>query len=105
VVGDLLDPYEIGASWDEMFACGGAPRPSYLPLYQVLRALSSSDLDERCVARDRSFRDQGITFSLSGRGGARDRTFRSGGGGPDGGRLGARPAALRDRRHRRYDSG
>jgi uncharacterized circularly permuted ATP-grasp superfamily protein len=66
VVGDLLDPYEIGASWDEMFVSRGAPRPSYLALYQMLQALSSSDLDERCVARDRSFRDQGITFSLSG---------------------------------------
>lgn len=65
-MGDLLDPYVLGASWDEMFVGRGEPRPSYLALYQVLQALSSADLDERCVARDRSFRDQGITFSLSG---------------------------------------
>jgi uncharacterized circularly permuted ATP-grasp superfamily protein len=65
-VGDLLDSYVIGPSWDEMFARRAEPRPPYLALYQVLQALSSEDLDERSVARDRSFRDQGITFSLSG---------------------------------------
>jgi uncharacterized circularly permuted ATP-grasp superfamily protein len=65
-VGDLLDSYVIGPSWDEMFADTAEPRPPYLALYQVLQALSSEDLDERSVARDRSLRDQGITFSLSG---------------------------------------
>jgi uncharacterized circularly permuted ATP-grasp superfamily protein len=65
-VGDLLDSYAIGSSWDEMFADRAEPRPPYLALYQVLQALSSEDLDARSIARDRSFRDQGITFSLSG---------------------------------------
>lgn len=65
-MGDLLDPYVLGAFWDEMFARRDEPRPPYLALYQVFQALSSADLDERCAARDRSFRDQGITFSLSG---------------------------------------
>ena len=65
-MGDLLDSYVIGPSWDEMFAGPTEPRPPYLALYQVLQALSSEDLDERSFARDRSFRDQGITFSLSG---------------------------------------
>jgi uncharacterized circularly permuted ATP-grasp superfamily protein len=65
-VGDLLDTYVIGPSWDEMFAGRAEPRAPYMALYQVLQALSSEDLDSRSVARDRSFRDQGITFSLSG---------------------------------------
>jgi uncharacterized circularly permuted ATP-grasp superfamily protein len=66
VVGDLLDSYIVGPSWDEMFVSHAEPRAPYLALYQVLQALSSADLDERSVARDRSFRDQGITFSFSG---------------------------------------
>ena len=65
-MGDLLDSYVIGSSWDEMFAGRDEPRPPYMALYQVLQALSSDDLDSRSIARDRSFRDQGITFSLSG---------------------------------------
>ena len=42
------------------------PRPHYVPLHDVLGTLSAEDYGARCVARDRSFRDQGITFSLSG---------------------------------------
>jgi uncharacterized circularly permuted ATP-grasp superfamily protein len=43
-----------------------SPRPHYLPLHDVLGTLSAEDYRARCLARDRSFRDQGITFSLSG---------------------------------------
>ena len=32
------------------------------------RTCRDADFDERCIARDRAFRDQGITFSLRGRG-------------------------------------
>ena len=58
-------------AWDEMFeSCGHvdslSPRPHYVPLHDVLGTLSAEDYGARCVARDRSFRDQGITFSLSG---------------------------------------
>jgi uncharacterized circularly permuted ATP-grasp superfamily protein len=49
-----------------MFTDRAEPREPYLALYQVIEALSAADLEERCVLRDRSFRDQGITFSLSG---------------------------------------
>jgi uncharacterized circularly permuted ATP-grasp superfamily protein len=65
-VGDLLDDYAAEAAWDEMLDGGGAPRVPYTALHDALRRLSPEDLDERCTARDRSFRDQGITFSLSG---------------------------------------
>lgn len=43
-----------------------APRPHYIPLHDVLGTLSREEFQARCRARDRSFRDQGITFSLSG---------------------------------------
>jgi uncharacterized circularly permuted ATP-grasp superfamily protein len=65
-VGDLLDSYAVTDAWDEMFEPTGSPRPPYRALHETLEALSGADLDERCTARDRSFRDQGITFSLSG---------------------------------------
>lgn len=65
-MGDLLDSYAVGPAWDEMFACRGEPRPPYAALFETLQSLSAADLEGRCAARDRSFRDQGITFSLSG---------------------------------------
>ena len=71
-MGDLLDPYEIGASWDEMYTCGGAPRPSYLPLYQVSgpsprRTWTSAALHGTAASGTRASRS-----SLSGRGGAHE---------------------------------
>src|SRR5215207_1631855 len=49
-----------------MFEAPGMVRPHYAAIHDVLGTLTDSDHRERCVARDRSFRDQGITFSLSG---------------------------------------
>src|SRR4051812_13942914 len=49
-----------------MFEAPGVPRVHSDSLYDVLATLTASDYRERCVTRDRSFRDQGITFSLSG---------------------------------------
>jgi uncharacterized circularly permuted ATP-grasp superfamily protein len=75
VVGDLFGSYVPGRPgaarpWDEMFEetgpAGLSPRRHYLPLYDVLGTLSTEEYRARCIARDRSFRDQGITFSLSG---------------------------------------
>ncbi|MDP9072086.1 MAG: circularly permuted type 2 ATP-grasp protein [Actinomycetota bacterium] len=65
-VGDLLDDYGATSGWDEMFEPSGPPRAPYAALHDALQALSGDDFHRRCVARDRSFRDQGITFSLSG---------------------------------------
>jgi uncharacterized circularly permuted ATP-grasp superfamily protein len=69
-VGDLLDTYvearRRSTAWDEMFGDAGDARPPYRALLETLQSLSGADLEERCAARDRSFRDQGITFSLSG---------------------------------------
>jgi uncharacterized circularly permuted ATP-grasp superfamily protein len=65
-VGDLFDDYDVGEAWDEMFESRGEPRRHYGPLYDVLGTLTEADYRQRCIARDHSFRDQGITFSLSG---------------------------------------
>jgi uncharacterized circularly permuted ATP-grasp superfamily protein len=65
-VADLFDAYAPSDAWDEMFEGPGSPRPHYGPLHDVLCTLTDGDYRERCRARDGSFRDQGITFSLSG---------------------------------------
>lgn len=64
-MGSLLDGYHSPA-YDEMFAADGSPHPHAKALYDALRLLTSADLAERCAARDRSFRDQGVTFSHAG---------------------------------------
>jgi uncharacterized circularly permuted ATP-grasp superfamily protein len=70
-VGDLFEDYLAGPAWDEMFEEVGTPRPTYGSLHGALQALSVEDLEDRCMIRDRSLRDQGITFSFSGE----ERTF------------------------------
>ncbi|HEX7277496.1 MAG TPA: circularly permuted type 2 ATP-grasp protein [Acidimicrobiales bacterium] len=65
-MGDFLDDYPGGNGWDEMFDGDGRPRPAYAALHEALQSLSAADFAARCTARDMSFRDQGITFSLSG---------------------------------------
>ncbi|CAN5197215.1 circularly permuted type 2 ATP-grasp protein [soil metagenome] len=65
-MGDIFEGYSVEAAWDEMFEAPDRPRPAYERLFSALQELSPSDFDERRAARDRSFRDQGITFSLSG---------------------------------------
>ncbi len=65
-MGDLLDEYEARSAWDEMFDGKGQPRSPYAALHEALQTLSDEDFEGRCAARDRAFRDQGITFSLSG---------------------------------------
>ena len=65
-MGDFIDDYPLTSGWDEMFEPAGAPRPAYAALHEALQSLSAADFSGRCAARDLSFRDQGITFSLSG---------------------------------------
>ncbi len=66
-MGDLLDGYELVADcWDELFEDPGSPRPHYAALHALLGTLSADELAHRRQARDQAFRDQGITFSLSG---------------------------------------
>ncbi|HUQ39960.1 MAG TPA: circularly permuted type 2 ATP-grasp protein [Acidimicrobiales bacterium] len=65
-MADLFDSYGLAGAWDEMFAADHSVRPHYEALRDTLGVLTDADYAERCKARDRSFRDQGITFSLSG---------------------------------------
>ena len=65
-MGDFIDDYPLNGGWDEMFEPAGTPRPAYAALHEALQSLSAADFSGRCAARDLSFRDQGITFSLSG---------------------------------------
>ena len=65
-MGDLFDYGAQLTAWDEMLEAPGRPRPAYEALYDAVQALSTEDLADRGERRDRSFRDQGITFSLSG---------------------------------------
>jgi uncharacterized circularly permuted ATP-grasp superfamily protein len=55
-----------------MYAAEGEPRSHYRSLHRVLGTLTRDDFEARCLARDRAFRDQGITFSL---GGGEERPF------------------------------
>ena len=69
-MGDLFRSYASGVAWDEMFEGDAtdllALTAHYVPLHDVLGTLSADDFRARCATRDRSFRDQGITFSHSG---------------------------------------
>ena len=65
-MGDLFEDYAAGPAWDEMFDPDGGLRPGYAALHGLLAALGVDDLAERGALRDRSLRDQGITFTLSG---------------------------------------
>lgn len=64
-MGDLFDSYRPDQAWDEMFDVDGVPRPHCRGLYDALATLSPDDYRQRAAARDRSFLDQGVTFSLS----------------------------------------
>ena len=66
-MADLLDDYTLDdGTFDEMYAAPNDVRAHYRTLGDVLGALSADDFRARCATRDRSFRDQGITFSFSG---------------------------------------
>ncbi len=70
-MGDLFEGYTPARpygqpAWDEMFEAPGVPRHSTRSLYDALQQLPPDDFEARAAARDRSFRDRGITFQLSG---------------------------------------
>ena len=62
----LLAGYRSPA-YDEMVDAQGVPYPHTKSLYEALQLLSAAHLTERGAARARSFLEQGITFSSSGR--------------------------------------
>jgi len=65
-MGGLLDGYPRGPAYDEMFGADALPHPHMRALYNALQTLTGDDLAQRAAAQDRSFRDQGVTFSHAG---------------------------------------
>ncbi len=65
-MSDLFDDYRLDAAWDEVFAAPDTPHDAARGMYDALSRLSASDLADRSAALSLVFRDQGITFSLSG---------------------------------------
>jgi uncharacterized circularly permuted ATP-grasp superfamily protein len=70
-VGDLFEGYQPvrayhATAWDEMFEAPGVPRAAARTLHDALQSLPPDEFEARCAARDRGFRDRGITFQLSG---------------------------------------
>ncbi len=63
---DLFDGYRVDGAYDEVFSEPGVPHAQSRALFAALQAMSAGDLDGRSAAMARAFRDQGITFSLSG---------------------------------------
>lgn len=73
-MGDLFDGYwdqaavggGLPSAYDEVFAADGVPHPPSQALHEALQELSADELDGKSSALARAFRDQGVTFSLSG---------------------------------------
>ena len=67
-MSDLFDGYRLDpeGAFDEVFAPDGRPHPASAALHAALQQLSAEDLHGRTALLARAFRDQGITFSLSG---------------------------------------
>src|SRR5918994_483560 len=65
-MGALLDGYPQGPAYDEMFAADQVPHAHVKALHDALQTLTVDDLAQSAAARDRRFRDQGVTFSHAG---------------------------------------
>ncbi len=65
-MGDLLDGYTLLDVWDEMYEAPGRPRDQYRTVHDLVATMSRGEFTSRAAVRDRSFREQGITFSLAG---------------------------------------
>jgi uncharacterized circularly permuted ATP-grasp superfamily protein len=57
----------VSRAWDEMFSPDGEPRPAFRRLHEQLGAMAGNEVETCAAALSRDFRDQGITFQLSGR--------------------------------------
>ena len=60
----LLDKYEPGDFFDEMFSAEGQVRPHYAALYERFQKLDQDEFDQRRTAVDAAFLRQGITFTV-----------------------------------------
>jgi uncharacterized circularly permuted ATP-grasp superfamily protein len=60
----LIDGYDPGAFYDEMFLPSGEPRPHYRQVFARLAHMEPGEFQERCKLADLSFLLQGITFTV-----------------------------------------
>ena len=60
----LLDKYEPGDFFDEMFSAEGQARPHYAALFERFQNLDQEEFDQRRTAVDAAFLRQGITFTV-----------------------------------------
>jgi uncharacterized circularly permuted ATP-grasp superfamily protein len=63
----LLDDYELGLAYDEMFSReggAGVPRPHYRPLHEQLRRTTVDDFRRRKAMTDLSMRQDGVGFTV-----------------------------------------
>ncbi len=60
----LLDKYEPGDFFDEMFSAEGQVRPHYGALYERFQKLEHEEFEQRRTAVDAAFLRQGITFTV-----------------------------------------
>ena len=71
----LIDRYETGPFYDEMFAAPRELRPHYRRLYDYLNTLTPEALAERRRIADAAFLNQGITFTVYGQEDGLERIF------------------------------
>ena len=60
----LLDKYQPGDFFDEMFSAEGQVRPHYAALYERFQNLDREEFEQRRTAVDAAFLRQGITFTV-----------------------------------------
>ncbi len=60
----LLDKYQPGDFFDEMFAAEGQVRPHYSTLFERFQHLDQEEFEQRRSAVDAAFLRQGITFTV-----------------------------------------
>jgi uncharacterized circularly permuted ATP-grasp superfamily protein len=60
----LLDKYQPGDFFDEMFVADGQARPHYAALFERFQHLDREEFDQRRSAVDAAFLRQGITFTV-----------------------------------------
>lgn len=65
-IPDLFEGYDIGPFYDEMFEAPGRPRSHYRQLFERLREVTIEELIRTQSLADRSYMDQGITFTVYG---------------------------------------
>ena len=71
----LIDQYDVGPFYDEMFAAPGQLRPHYRRLHDYLSTLTPEALAERRRIADAAFLNQGITFTVYGQEDGLERIF------------------------------